>query len=82
MVMNIANVIKNAAPIACILVNTFLSKGFLITSSIKENTIIPPSTTGSGRRFIKNNMRLIVAVNESIVFNLYSTLTDITCDEI
>ena len=80
--MNIARVIKNAAPIACILVNTFLSRGFLKISSIKEKTIIPPSTTGRGRRFIKNNIRLIVAVKESIVFNLYSALTDKTCEEI
>ena len=80
--MNIAKVIKKAAPIVCILINTFLSRGFLIISSIKENIIIPPSTTGRGRRFIKNNIRLIVAVNERIVFNLYSALTEITCDEI
>ena len=30
----------------------------------------------------KNNIRLIVAVKESIVFNLYSALTDKTCEEI
>lgn len=82
MVINIARVIKNAAPIVCILINTFLSRGFLIINSNKQNIIMPPSTTGRGRRFIKNSIRLIVAVKESIVFNLYSALTDITCDEI
>ena len=76
-VINIASVIKNAAPKACIFVSTLLLIGLLITSSIKENTIIPPSTTGRGKRFIKNSIKLIVAVKDNIVLIL-STLTDIT----